>query len=150
MPLRKIPKVLSPDLLHALSSMGHGDEIVLADLHFPSSSVCKHGPKEIRADGIGAAEILKAIMELFPLDQYVDQPVAVMQRVPSDEAKNLPVPIWDTYQTIVNAAEGKEVGMEKVERFAFYERAKKAYAVVHTGETAQYANIILKKGCVFD
>ncbi|KAK7109184.1 fucose mutarotase-like isoform X2 [Littorina saxatilis] len=150
MPLRKIPKILSPDLLHVLCSMGHGDEIVLADLHFPSSSVCRHGPKEIRADGLKASDLLKAIMEVFPLDQYEDQPAAVMQRVPSDEAKNLPVPIWDTYQQIVNASEGKTVKIEQVERFAFYERAKKAYAVVHTGENMQYANIILKKGCVFD
>lgn len=146
MPLKGIPHVLSPDLLHVLSSMGHGDEIVLADAHFPSSSVCRSGPKEVRADGLGAADLLKGVMQLFPLDQYVDKPAAVMLRVSEDEAKNFPVPIWDTFQTIVDAAEGKKVQIEQVERFAFYERAKKAFAVVHTGETAQYANIILKKG----
>ncbi|KAK7464551.1 hypothetical protein BaRGS_00008015 [Batillaria attramentaria] len=149
MPLKGIPRVLSPDLLHVLSSMGHGDEIVLADAHFPSSSVCRCGPKEVRADGIGGADLLKGVMALLPLDQYVNQPAAVMKRVPEDEAKGLPVPIWDTYQSIVDDAEGKKVQIEQVERFAFYERAKTAFAIVHTGETAQYANIILKKGVCF-
>lgn len=129
--------------------MGHGDEIVLADAYFPSASVCRCGPKEIRADGLGAADLLRGIMELFPLDQYVEKPVAVMHRVPEDEAKGLPVPIWDTFQEIVDSAEGKKVQIEQVERFAFYERAKRAFAVVHTGETAQYGNIILKKGLCF-
>ncbi|XP_041371201.1 fucose mutarotase-like isoform X2 [Gigantopelta aegis] len=148
MPLKHIPKVLSPDLLHVLSSMGHGDEIVLADAHFPTSSVCRSGPKEVRADGLDIPTLLKGIMKLLPLDAYVPAPVAVMELVDSDKAKNMPTPIWHTYQQIVDAAEGKNIHIEKVERFKFYDRAKQAFAVVHTGETAQYGNIILKKGII--
>jgi len=148
MPLKGVPKILSPDLLHVLSSAGHGDEIVLADAHFPSSSICRSGPKEIRADGHGIPALLEAILKLYPLDPYVDSPVAVMQVVPSD--KDFVVTVWDKYQTIVDEAEQKKIVFEKVERFAFYERAKAAFAIVHTGETAKYGNIILKKGLVFD
>ncbi|ELU09742.1 hypothetical protein CAPTEDRAFT_178290 [Capitella teleta] len=150
MPLIGVPFMISPYLLSVLSLAGHGDEIVLADAHFPTSSICREGPVEVRADGLNIPELLGAILKLVPLDQYVDEPVALMQRVPEDEAKNLPVPIWDKYQDVVNKAEGKKITMEKVERFAFYERAKKAFAVVHTGETAQYGNIIIKKGCVLE
>jgi L-fucose mutarotase len=148
MPLKGIPAILSPDLLFVLSSAGHGDEIVLADAHFPTSSVCRCGPKEVRADGHNVPALLEAILKLFPLDAYVDAPVAVMDRVPEDKARDLKVPVWDKYQQIVDEAENKIVTIEKVERFAFYERAKKSFAVVHTGETAQYGNIILKKGLV--
>jgi len=146
MPLKGIPVILSPDLLHCLASAGHGDEILLADTHFPSSSICRHGPKEIRADGHNIPQLLTAIMQLMPLDQYVVSPVALMDRVDSDKAKDLAVPVWSKYEDIINKAENKAVGIEYVERFAFYERAKTAFAIVHTGETAQYGNIILKKG----
>uniref|UniRef100_A0A0B7AH23 L-fucose mutarotase n=1 Tax=Arion vulgaris TaxID=1028688 RepID=A0A0B7AH23_9EUPU len=126
--------------------MGHGDEILLADVYFPSTSICNFGPKQIRADGLGATGLLEGILQLFPLDQYVDSPVARMDLVPSDRVKNFLTPIWDVYQPLLNKAENKHVDIEYVERFAFYERAKKAYAIVHTGETQQYASIILKKG----
>jgi len=89
-------------------------------------------------------------LRLFPLDNYVEAPVAVMDRVMEDKARDLKVPVWDEYQKIVNKAENTEVKFEKVERFAFYERAKRAFAVVHTGEKAQYGNIIIKKGLVLD
>lgn len=148
MPLKGIPAIISPDLLHALSSAGHGDEIVLADVHFPTSSICRHGPKEIRADGHQIPQLLEAILKLFPLDAYDPHPVAVMDLVQSDKERGLHVPVWETYQTLVNKAEGKQINVEKVERFEFYERAKKAFAVVHTGETAQYGNIMIKKGLV--
>ena len=148
MTLKGIPSVISPKLLYALSSAGHGDEIVLADVHFPTSSICRNGPTEIRADGHGIPILLEAILKLFPLDTYVDFPVAVMDLVQQDKVSGLKVPVWDKYQASLNKAENKEVLIEKVERFQFYERAKKAFAVVHTGETAQYGNIILKKGLV--
>ncbi|KAL3863442.1 hypothetical protein ACJMK2_005198 [Sinanodonta woodiana] len=146
MPLKLIPSILSPDLLFILASMGHGDEIVLADAHFPTSSICRAGPREVRADGLLIPALLEAVLTLLPLDTYVSKPVALMDRVPADKEKNLTVTIWDTYKDIINKAENQTVGIEMVERFSFYERAKKAFAVVHTGETAQYGNIILKKG----
>lgn len=146
MPLKIIPNIISPELLFILASMGHGDEIVLADAHFPSSSICREGPKEVRADGIKIPQLLDAILTLLPLDQYVTTPVSLMDLVPSDKAKGLKTPVWDEYKTIIDKHEQQKIQVELVERFAFYERAKKAFAVVHTGETAQYGNIILKKG----
>lgn len=146
MPLKGIPNVLSPHLLQVLALMGHGDEIVLADAHFPSSSICRNGPTEVRADGLDIPTLLDAVLTLLPLDQYVDFPVALMDLVPSDKAKNLPTPVWVKYREVIDKHESSQIQIEKVERFAFYERAKKAFAVVHTGETAQYGNIILKKG----
>lgn len=104
--------------------------------------------------GAGADNIslLGAILKLMPLDQYVEQPAAIMRRVPADEAANFPVPIYDAFQTTLDAAskaaEGKAIQMELVERFAFYERAKKCFAVVQTGEKRQYGNIIIKKGVI--
>jgi len=148
MPLKGIPTVISPELLDALYRAGHGDEIVLADIHFPASSICRSGPKEIRADGHSIPVLLEAIMKLFPLDQYVPQPVALMELVSEDKARSMKTPVWDIYKTILEKAEQNPVNIEMVERFAFYNRAKEAFAIVHTGETAQYGNIILKKGLV--
>lgn len=146
MPLKNIPKELSPELLYVLASMGHGDEIVLADAHFPTSSICRAGPREVRADGLGIPDLLTAVLTLMPLDSYVSEPVAIMDKVPEDKAKGLPTPIWTKYQVICDTASDTQISIEKVERFKFYERAKRAFAIVHTGETAQYGNIILKKG----
>ena len=139
--LKKIPKILSPELVKIMMEMGHGDEIVIADGNFPSESI---GQRCVRADGHGAPELLSAILELMPLDTYAD-PVFIMEKVPGDET---PVPIWDTYKEIVAPYTKTPIG--GIERFAFYERAKKAYCVVATGETAIYANVILKKGVVVD
>ncbi|KAL6101787.1 fuom [Pungitius sinensis] len=143
--LKGIPSVLSPELLYALAKMGHGDELVLADANFPASSICACGPKEIRADGLGIPQLLEAILKLLPLDTYVPSPAAVMDLVESDKHRCLAVPVWDTYTQLLCQA-GCQSPLEKVERFAFYERAKKAYVVVATGETALYGNVILKKG----
>jgi L-fucose mutarotase len=126
--------------------MGHGDEIVLADANFPSASVAKCGPELVRADGHPIPPLLKAITSLLPLDPYVPHPAMLMQLVPSDQAKGLQTPVWNIYQKIINEAEGREVTFEMIERFAFYERAKEAFAVIATGEEALYGNIILKKG----
>ena len=144
--LKGIPKIISPELLKVLCEMGHGDRIVIADGNFPAQSVGKNAIV-IRMDGHGTCDILDAILKLFPLDTYVECPVNLMQVVPGDTVET---PIWDTYHELCDKAEGKEVKFENVERFAFYERAKKAYCVVMTGETALYANIILKKGVVVE
>lgn len=140
--LKGIPSILSPELLKILMEMGHGDEIVIADGNFPGASHAQH---LIRCDGHGVPEVLDAILQLMPLDPYVKAPVALMEVVKGDTV----VPtIWDTYQEIVKKHEPVTNQFEYVERFAFYERAKKAYAVVMTGESALYANILLKKGVV--
>ncbi|CAM4243325.1 L-fucose mutarotase [Paenibacillus endophyticus] len=137
-----IPKLLSPELLKVLSEMGHSDEIVLADGNFPGAS---HAQRLIRADGHPIPELLDAILQLFPLDQYVEKPAALMQVVPGDTAQT---PIWGEYGKIIEQRTGLTEPFEQVERFAFYERAKQAYAVIATGESALYANLILKKGVI--
>jgi L-fucose mutarotase len=141
--LKNIPAILSPELLKVLCEMGHGDTVVLADGNFPSASVGKNGIV-IRADGHGVPELLRAILQLFPLDTYVDKPVTLMGVVPGDTVET---PIWDEYYAIIKEADKRgQDAVRQVERFAFYEEAKKAYAVVATGERALYANIILQKG----
>lgn len=139
--LKGIPAVISPELLKVLSEMGHGDEIVLADAHFPAMTL---GPQVIRADGLGATELLKAILQLIPLDQYDPDHFGLMEVCEGDTV--VPV-IWEDYRAELKKAEPDTVPT-MIERFAFYERAKKAYCIVATGEQAQYANIILKKGVV--
>jgi len=139
--LKNISPVISPELLKILMEMGHGDEIVIGDGNFPAASVAQ---RLVRLDGHGVNEILDAILRLMPLDTYVDAPVALMD---NGDASN-PPPIWSNYKETVNKIEGDKK-FELVERFDFYDRAKKAYAVIATGETAIYANIILKKGVVF-
>ncbi len=140
--LKGIPRLLSPELLKTLMEMGHGDEIVLADANFPAAS---HAQRLVRCDGHGIPELLDAVLELFPLDPYVEKPVALMQVVPGDPAET---PIWATYEAIVRKRTELQAPFEEVERFAFYDRAKKAYAIVATGEQALYANVILKKGVI--
>ena len=140
--LKGIPNVISPDLLRILMEMGHGDELVIADGNFPAASVAQ---RLVRADGLGGATMLDAILQLMPLDQYVPAPVALMAVVAGDTVK--PV-IWNEYRTIITRHEPSFTDFEMVERFAFYERAKKAYAVLATSEPAQYANVILKKGVI--
>ena len=142
--LKGIPAILTPELLKVLAEMGHGDEIVLADGNFPSESMGKDAVV-IRADGHTVPEILDAVLQLIPLDQYVKEPAALMEVVPGDNVK--PV-IWEEYRSLLNKHGENPQAVEMMERFAFYERAKKAYAIVATGETAIYANILLKKGVV--
>jgi len=140
--LKGIPVIISPVLLKILSEMGHGDELVIADGNFPSVT---HARRLARCDGHPAPPILDAIMQLFPLDQYVEKPVALMAVVPGDDTK--PV-IWDEYKSIIGKYDKRAADFEFVERFDFYERAGRAFAVVATGESALYANIILKKGVI--
>ena len=139
--LKNIPKVLSPELLKILCEMGHGDEIVIGDGNFPAASNARN---LVRADGIGAAEILDAILAVFPLDQYDPNNFVLMEKVEGD---TVDTSIWNEYEAILKKHEPDAV-VSFEERFAYYERARKAYAVIATGEEKQYANIILKKGCV--
>ncbi|MGM7719373.1 L-fucose mutarotase [Metabacillus sp. Hm71] len=142
--LKGIPSILSPDLMKILLEMGHGDEIVFADGNFPSASCAQ---RLVRCDGHKIPVLLHAVMKLFPLDTYVEKPLALMKVVPGDSIK--PV-IWDEYRTIIQEYNGPLNDFEILDRFAFYERAKKAYAIVATSEKALYANIILKKGVLTD
>ena len=143
--LKGISPLISPELLKVLCEMGHGDELVIADGNFPSHSVGKDAVV-IRADGHGVPELLDAVLKLIPLDPYVEKPVALMEVVPGDTC---PTPeIWDVYKKILNRHEPNNCAIDMTERFAFYERAKKAYLIIATGETAIYANILLNKGVV--
>ena len=142
--LNGIPSIISPELLKILMEMGHGDELVIADGNFPAVSFAQ---RLVRSDGNMVPELLEAVLRFFPLDPYVEAPVALMQVVPGDTYKPT---IWDTYKKIIQKFPNKNSAIENVERFAFYERAKKAFAVVATSETSLYANIILKKGVVIE
>ena len=139
--LKKIPKILSPELVRVMMEMGHGDELVISDGNFPAASMANN---LVRLDGNNVPEVLDAILSVLPLDQYVEMPVAYMDVVPGDDF--VPV-IWDEYQKIFDKYE-PDVKIEHMERFAFYERAKKVYLSVYTGEEKPYGNIILKKGVV--
>ena len=139
--LKGIHPALSPELLKLLAEMGHGDEIVLSDAHFPAHSL--HS-KVIRADGLSVSTLLTAISPLFEFDAYVAAPLIMMQAVPGD---SLDPQVEKAYLAAIENATGEKApALECIERFAFYERAKAAYAVVVSGETAKYGNIILKKG----
>ena len=135
--LKGISPVVSPELLKTLAEMGHGDEIVISDAHFPAHSF---NSRVIRADGVAADRLLAGVIPLFELDAYAT-PVAMMAAVPGDE-------LDPSVEKRYRAALGYDGEIERVERFAFYERAKRAYAVVVSGETAKYGNVILKKGVV--
>ncbi len=139
--LNGISPLLSPELLNALYRMGHGDEILLADAHYPGDTL---GQRLIRADGIGITDLLTAILPLFPLDSYVDAPFAMMAAVPGDALD--PQVEKDYRAAMATAGADAQTVIERVERFAFYERSKSCYAIVMTGERAKYGNIILKKG----
>jgi len=137
-----IDPVISPDLLDALFRMGHGDEIVLADAFFPGDSV---NSRVIRADGIRIPALLDGILALMNLDSYVPHPVVMMAPVPGD---SLDETVEKSYRAVIDRRWPGTSAIERVERFAFYERAKKAFAVLMTGETVKYGNIILKKGVI--
>ena len=138
--LKNVPKIISPALLKVLCEMGHGDEIVIADANFPSETC---GKRVIRADGLGGVELLDAVLKLIPLDTYADENFLLMQTVQGD-----PTPTsWAEYFEVAKANDDN-LRVGNIERFAFYERAKNAYAVIASGEEAIYANIILKKGVI--
>lgn len=139
--LRGIPFELSPELMHVLMSMGHGDEIVIADGNFPAASNAR---RLVRADGLSVPAVLGAVAPFFPLDAYADDHAVIMQTGGEVATPS----IWAEFARILTEAEGKKVTLTPIDRFAFYERARQAFAVVATSETAIYANIILKKGVV--
>ena len=143
--LKGIPGILSPELLKVLCEMGHSDRLVIADGNFPSETMGKNA-KIIRCDGHGVSELLDAVLQVFPLDTYVDHPVNLMQVMEGDDVET---PIWDEYEAIVAKYDGRgRDAIGQIERFAFYDEAQKCYAVIATGETALYANIMLQKGVV--
>jgi L-fucose mutarotase len=145
--LKGIPKILSPELLKVLSEMGHSDRLVISDGNFPAESMGKNAIV-IRCDGHGVPELLDAILQVFPLDTYVEHPVNLMEVMPGDDVET---PIWDTYKEIIAKYDERgEKAVGNIERFAFYEESKKVYAIIATGESALYANIMLQKGVVTD
>ena len=143
--LKGIPPILSPELLKVLCEMGHSDRIVIADGNFPAESMGKNAIV-VRGDGHGVPELLDAILQVFPLDTYVEKPVSLMEVMKGDNAKT---PIWDTYKEIIakHDVRGADT-VGTIERFAFYEEAKKAYAISATSEKAIYANVMLQKGVI--
>ncbi|MGN1332780.1 MAG: RbsD/FucU family protein [Lachnospiraceae bacterium] len=145
--LKGIPKILSPELLKVLAEMGHSDRLVISDGNFPAESMGKDAIV-IRMDGHGVPQLLDAILKVFPLDTYVEKPVNLMEVMKGDEVET---PIWDTYKEIVAKYDSRgAAAVGNIERFAFYEEAKKVYCIIATGESALYANIMLQKGVVVD
>lgn len=141
--LKGVSKIVSPELLKILAEMGHGDEIVIADANFPSVT---NGQRVVRADGIGGAEMLEAVLSLIPLDVYSDPNMMFMALSACDVGKVDPV-IWKDYERIAKEKD-ENVRIGQIERYEFYDRAKNAFAVIATGESAIYANIIIKKGVI--
>jgi L-fucose mutarotase len=141
--LKGIPDIISPDLLKIMHEMGHGDDLVIGDANYPAAS---NAQRLVRCDGHGTTELLDAILQLFPLDSYVEYPVSLMQVVPGDPT----IPeIQDEIKKVVIKQEGRgEKVIEYVERFSFYEKAKKAYAIVATTERKLYGCMIIKKGVI--
>ncbi len=145
--LKGIPKILSPELLKVLCEMGHSARIVIAAGNFPAEAMGKDAIV-IRCDGHGVPELLDAILQVIPLDTYVDKPMNLMEVMPGDPVKT---PIWDTYKEIVAKHDERGAAcVGNIERFQFYEEAKKAYAIIATGESAVYANVMLQKGVVIN
>ncbi len=139
--LKKIPRVISPDMMKHLMEMGHGDEVAIVDGNFPAHSF---GKPVVRADGLGVPEILKAVLEFLPLDTFVDENVFFMD----NEEEEKP-PIWETFKDILKES-GEDYRIKPLKRFEFYDRVKKSSFIIATSETALYACIILKKGVVVE
>lgn len=146
--LKNIPSILSPELLKVLSEMGHSDRICIGDGNFPGASMAKAGGAVfLRADGHGIPELLDAILQVMPLDAYVQTPAMLMEKMECD--KDLVIPVWDEYKKVIAKHDTRgEAVVGAYERFAFYEEAKKCYCILQSGETAIYANIILQKGVI--
>jgi L-fucose mutarotase len=138
--LKGISPLISPELLQILYRMGHGDEIVLADAHFPGET---YNNRVVRADGLRIPDLLEAILPLFELDAYVDHPLVMMAAVEGDL---LDPAVEESYLKSIHITNPKVSPIDRIDRFGFYERTRNAFAVVMTGETAKYGNILLKKG----
>lgn len=139
--LKGIPPLLGPELLFVLQAMGHGDEIAIVDANYPGDSA---GPRLVRLDGHTATDVLDAILTLMPLDSFVDEPAICMQVVDNPKKR---MPVMDEFDAIIKRHEPK-MALSSLERFDFYDRASRAYAVVQTGERRLYGNVILKKGVI--
>ena len=142
--LKNIPPILSPELLKVLCEMGHGDRICIGDGNFPAAANAK---RLVRLDGHGVNELLDAILQVIPLDRYVEHPVMLMEVSECD--KGMDIPVWEDYKKTV--AKYDERGAEafgSYERFEFYRQARKCYCILQSGETQVYANVILQKGVI--
>jgi L-fucose mutarotase len=140
--LKGLDPLLGADLLHVLRAMGHGDELAIVDANYPAASA---GPRLVRLDGISATRALEAVLSVMPLDDFVDEACVRMEVVGDPDA----IPeVCKEFQEIIERAEGSRFRLGKVERFAFYERARKAFAILQSGETRLYGNVLLKKGIV--
>ncbi|ODM98394.1 Fucose mutarotase [Orchesella cincta] len=151
MGLKGVPSIISPDLLKALAEMGHGDNIVIADAHFPAHSLGRRGPLVIRADGVKyIADMMAAILKLIDLDAYVPNPVKIMDLTDDDKKKGIlktPLPVWQQYIDIASkSSNGQKFSLGYVERFEFYEQAAGAFVIVLTSDTTLYGNVMLSKG----
>ena len=145
--LKGIPKILSPELLKVLAEMGHSDRLVISDGNFPAESMGKNAIV-VRCDGLGVPELLEAILQVFPLDTYVEHPMNLMEVMPGD---NVETPIWETYKEIIRKYDKRgDAAVGTIERFKFYDETRDAYAIIATGESALYANVMLQKGVVTD
>lgn len=143
--LKGIPSILSPELLKVLCEMGHSDRLIISDGNFPAESMGKDAIV-IRSDGHGVPEILDAILQVFPLDTYVETPVNLMEVMPGDTVET---PIWETYKEIIAKYDARgEKAVGNIDRFKFYDEAKTVYAIIATGESALYANVMLQKGVI--
>ena len=139
--LKNIPPILGPDLLHILRAMGHGDEIAIVDANYPAEAA---GPHLVRLDGLTATDVLDAILTVMPLDDFVDEAAICMQVVGDPNRRE---PVMDEFEAIIKRHEPR-MGLSSLERFAFYERVKAGYAIVQTGESRLYGNVLLKKGVI--
>lgn len=142
--LKRIPSILSPELVKMLMEMGHGDEIVIADGNFPAARLAQ---RLVRCDGHGVPPLLDAILQLFPLDTFVKEPIVLMSVAAGD---NYHPDIWPNYKEIIQKYDPRFADFRMLDRQVFYECARKAYAIVATGELARYANLILKKGLLHE
>lgn len=143
--LKNLDPLLNADILHALRAMGHGDELVICDANFPSDSVARATVRGtlLRLDGVDSARAVRAVLSVMPLDTFVDDPALRMEVV--GEPDTIPV-VQREVQAEINAAEGREVPLASLDRFAFYERARNAYCVIVTGEVRGYGCFVFKKG----
>lgn len=139
--LRNIPKILPPDLVKYMMEMGHADVMILADANYPGTSHAKH---IIRMDSVEIPELLEAVLQFFPLDNFIPNPVRLMRNLPTE-----PVPeIWETYRELLKKYDKDDAfkDFDFIDRLPFYEESEKAYVIVQTGDTSRYANIVLQKG----
>lgn len=143
-----VPKILSPEIIATLCEMGHGDNVVIGDANFPGRRFAVEGNcKFLRADGISGSELLEAILSVIPCDEYTDHPIKLMQTMECD--RHLEIPIWNDYKQIVERHDARgERAIGFLDRFDFYEEAKKSYCIIQSGEEAIYANVLIQKGVI--